>query len=158
MKENTKRLFPLRPGLPTFTRHQTFLPTFESVMVTPKFDGRLVNILFVPIHHFYYELLPTWFFGDRNEFGLFLVGSKQKLVMDVHLKKFDTVIETFDTFIRSYATYFQDQDCLKTLHFEMMTEADSPELTVYYPQKFCKFIGCTMFTNDHWWFTLAKLS
>ncbi|GFX02778.1 uncharacterized protein TNCV_4437601 [Trichonephila clavipes] len=159
MNENTKRLSPLRSGLPTFTRHQTFLPTFESVVVTPKFDGRLVNILFVPLHHPYYHLLPTWFVEDRNEFGLFLVGSKQKLFMDIHLrKKFNTVIENFDTFIRSYATYFQDQDCLKTLHFEMMTEADSPELTVYYPQNFCKFIGCTTFTNDHRWFALAKPS
>ncbi|GFY06400.1 uncharacterized protein TNCV_3651871 [Trichonephila clavipes] len=40
----------------------------------------------------------------------------------------------------------------------MMTEADSPELTVYYPQNFCKFIGCTTFTNDHRWFALAKPS
>ncbi|GFX86984.1 uncharacterized protein TNCV_2868101, partial [Trichonephila clavipes] len=92
MNENTKRLSPLRSGLPTFSRHQTFLPTFDSIVVTPKFDGSL------------------------------------------------------------------DQDCLKTLHFEMMTEADSPELTVYYPQNFCKFIGCTTFTNDHRWFALAKPS
>ncbi|GFY06399.1 uncharacterized protein TNCV_3651861 [Trichonephila clavipes] len=71
MNKNTKRLSPLRSGLPTFTRHQTSLPTFESVVVTPKFDGRLVNILFVPLHHPYYHLLPTWFVEDRNEFGLF---------------------------------------------------------------------------------------
>ncbi|GFY09290.1 uncharacterized protein TNCV_1941091 [Trichonephila clavipes] len=159
MNENTKRLSPLHTSLPTFTRHQTFLSTFESVVVTPKFDGRLVNILFVPLHHPYYHLLSTWFVEDRNEFALFLVGSKQKLIMDIHLrKKFNTVIENFDTFIRSYATYFQDQDCLKTLHFEMMTEAVSPDLTVYYPQNFCKFIGCTTFTNDHRWFALAKPS
>ncbi|GFR04675.1 uncharacterized protein TNCT_623571 [Trichonephila clavata] len=53
---------------------------------------------------------------------------------------------------------FEDQDCLKTLHFEMMTEADSIELNVYYPENFFKFIGCTTFTNDFRRFALAKPS
>ncbi|GFQ71357.1 uncharacterized protein TNCT_560091 [Trichonephila clavata] len=160
-KENTKRVYPLRSGLPTFSRHQTLVSTFDHVVVTPKFDGSLVNILFIPLQHPYYKLLQTWFYGDRNEFGLFLVGSKQKLVMDSHLrKKFNTVMgpKTFDTFISSYDSYFEDQDCLKTLHFEMMTEADSTELNVYYPENSFKFIGCTTFTNDYRRFTMAKPS
>ncbi|GFR22005.1 uncharacterized protein TNCT_426801 [Trichonephila clavata] len=160
-KENTKMVYPLRSGLPTFTRHPTFPPTFDHVVVTPKFDGILVNILFIPLQHPYYKFLKTWFLGDWNEFGLFLVGSKQKLVMDNHLrKKFNTVMgsKSFDTFIRSYDSYFEDQDCLKTLHFEMMTEADSTELNVYYPENFFKFIGCTTFTNDYRRFALAKPS
>ncbi|GFQ75477.1 uncharacterized protein TNCT_123931 [Trichonephila clavata] len=76
-KKNTKMVYPLRSGLPTFTRHPTFPPTFDHVVVTPKFDGNLVNILFIPLQHPYYKLLKAWFQGDRNEFGLFLVGSKQ---------------------------------------------------------------------------------
>ncbi|GFS54967.1 uncharacterized protein TNCV_3576621 [Trichonephila clavipes] len=153
MKENI--LYPLRSGLPTFTRNQIFPSTFDSIVVTPKFDGSLVNILFIPLHHPYYKLFDTWFLGDRNEYGLFLVGSKQKLVMESHLRdKFDIVIGDFDTFIDSYSSYFQN--CLITLHFEMMT--NSSELNVYYPQMFCKFIGLTTFTNDSRRFSLAKSS
>ncbi|GFT61731.1 uncharacterized protein TNCV_2563631 [Trichonephila clavipes] len=153
MKENI--LYPLRSGLPTFTRNQIFPSTFDSIVVTPKFDGSLVNILFIPLHHPYYKLFDTWLLGDRNEYGLFLVGSKQKLVMESHLRdKFDIVIGDFDTFIDSYSSYFQN--CLITLHFEMMT--NSSELNVYYPQMFCKFIGLTTFTNDSRRFSLAKSS
>ncbi|GFQ95453.1 uncharacterized protein TNCT_171622 [Trichonephila clavata] len=152
---HTKIMQTLRTGLPTFNK--TFLTTFDSVVVTPKFDGSLVNILFIPFKHPYYKLLNLLFVANINKFGFFLVGSKQKLVMDDRLrKKFISVIGDFDNFISSYASYFKDD--LKTLHFEMMTELNSSELNVYYPQNFCKFIGCTTFTNDTRHFTLAKPS
>ncbi|GIY41345.1 uncharacterized protein CDAR_66761 [Caerostris darwini] len=151
----------LRSGLPTFAMEQSKVQIFDHIIATPKYDGSLVNILFVPVNHSNYTLLKDLFQEENvhhNQYGLFFIGSKQKLIMLSNLRnRFDEAIHVnIDEFINSYTDYFKDQTCMRTLHFEIMNEKELDGLTVYYSQNFYKFIGCTTFTDDTHSFALAK--
>lgn len=148
----------LRSGLPVFRRHLKMQVTpDQTIVVTPKYDGSLVNILYVPKQHAHYTFLAKQFPNAvHHSYGLLFVGSKEKLIMVKELReRFDAALcMNFNKFIDGYAHYFQDE--MRTFHFEMMIETDSQELTVHYPKNFCKFIGYTTFSEKERAFTLAK--
>ncbi|GBN92051.1 hypothetical protein AVEN_266865-1 [Araneus ventricosus] len=148
----------LRSGLPVFRRNlKTQVTPDQTNVVTPKYDGSLVNILYVPKQHAHYTFLAKQFPNAvHHSYGLLFVGSKEKLIMVKELReRFDAALcMNFDKFIDGYAHYFQDE--MRTFHFEMMIETDSQELTVHYPKNFCKFIGYTTLSEKERAVTLAK--
>ncbi|GFR14630.1 hypothetical protein TNCT_489961 [Trichonephila clavata] len=110
LQRKYKESVSLRSGLPTFSRHQTFLSTFDHVVVTPKFDGSLVNILFIPLQHPIINCFRRGFMEigmNLDSFGG--IETKNSSWIPISVKKFNTVMgsKTFDTFISSYDSYFE---------------------------------------------------
>lgn len=149
----------LRSGLPTFRKEINMSDSFQKIVATPKYDGCLINILYVPKEYKHFQWLQNRFPEAYYEkYGLLFIGSKNTLLMLKCLRKrFDVAIGMeFKDFIASYSHHFQDK--MMTLHFEAMVEKSYEELTVYYPQNFCKFLGYTTFTDATRTFTLPEPS
>lgn len=143
-----EKLSMLRSGLATFSTKLDIGEPFQKIIVTPKYDGSLVNILYIPKQYPHFELLKEQFPDVYYpKYGLLFIGSKQTLIMEQSLRqRFNTATDMdFEAFIRQYAHYLKDKRM--TLHFEIMVKQAQKELTVYYPENFCKFIGCTTFTD-----------
>ncbi|GFY66899.1 uncharacterized protein TNIN_179291 [Trichonephila inaurata madagascariensis] len=157
--KETNKLCRVRGALPTFQRRAHFGSNFDKIIITPKYDGFLHNLLFIPGNHFLYKYLESIPEVIRHEKGLFFMGSKQTLIMKEELRKRWEIALNMDinTFINQYIHYFQD-NILKTLHFEIMLQCISEELTVYYTKNFVKFLGVTMFDDKTQKLSLPKLT
>ncbi|GFQ68209.1 uncharacterized protein TNCT_730081 [Trichonephila clavata] len=153
----TNKLFRVRGALPTFRRTTDFIRDFDKIIVTPKYDGSLQNVLFIPANHFLYKYLEGISGVIKREKGLFFMGSKQKLIAKEELRKRWEHALNIDTFFKEYIDYFQD-NILKTLHFEIMLKCESVELTVQYSKNFVKFLGVTIFDDETQKFSLPKLT
>ncbi|GBM59812.1 hypothetical protein AVEN_158220-1 [Araneus ventricosus] len=102
----------LRSGLPVFRSKVDTEDYFKKIVATPKYDGSLVNILYVPKNHKHFQLLKKQFPNDYypKYGGLLFVGSKQTLIMEKSIRKrFNKAIGMeFDAFIGEYANYLKD--------------------------------------------------
>ena len=146
----------------------TFAQTVREMFLTPKYDGSLFNLVYIP-----YSAFPDKFFtelkmvcedrfqGDdavlfQSLHGVYVVGSKGTMFCKrpVRARIQEAITATYgtmDKLIESSNAYTERKglrDEITTLHFEAIG-TPSPELTVAYDEHFCIFLGATTLSRFH---------
>lgn len=132
-----------------------------KLRVTPKFDGSLFNLLWIPktIDSFqYFNVLKTKALeGSYKEHpnGLFILGSKGTIfaknpVLQRCYNALDGSYGNIDKFLEESYNWLVGsglESKQTTLHFEAIDAIPTVELTVYYGYAMCPFLGYTVLTE-----------
>jgi putative nucleotidyltransferase with HDIG domain len=134
---------------PEWEKHIPFDQDFQ-LKVTPKFDGSLFNLTFIPGDQFP-GIDPTRTCRHGNVF----YGSKGRfLAREPVMTRIRNAIEgsygSNEVFLRKVETFLEKKNLTGsrvTLHFEAIDAIPTPELTVYYGRAWCPLFGYTVFTD-----------
>lgn len=149
-----------------------FREKYELVL-TPKYDGSLMNITFINSQSKIFDLLndnlPKSNKIIKNDYGLFIIGSKNRFIaqppVDVtFFKCINGSFENMSNFIYNLSFNFirhiiknsddihhiirNSDDENITFHFEALGDNLNNFLTVYYDKFSCPMLGYTLFKED----------
>ena len=130
--------------------------------VTPKFDGSMFNLTFIPASNKNYLQIVEIANSLRNAWinvtqkGCYFFGSKGRLAVTntnaVKIRILNAICGTYGTISAFLEKIEQvqiemDKDEAICFHFEAIDEIPSSELTVYYGKAWCPYFGYTLFNT-----------
>jgi hypothetical protein len=130
-----------------------------TLKVTPKYDGSLFNLTFIPDGDF--EGIDS---PHRCQYGKLFYGSKGRFIAKKPVTtRIANAIEgsygSRDEFVIQVERFLVNHELTNsrvTLHFEAIDAVPTSELTVYYGRAWCPFFGFTVFTDTEKKFSLPS--
>ena len=142
---------------PEWTKLIQYKQNFK-IRVTPKFDGSLFNLTFIPNKIFD---IPSEY---KCKFGKLYFGSKGRFIAKEPVKTrimnaIEGIYHTVYDFIECVENFLEKKNLTQEkvcLHFEAIDAIPSPELTVFYGRAWCPFFGYTVFNDNEKRFNLPE--
>lgn len=141
-----------------------------KMILTPKFDGSLFNLTFIPISHTLYPYindlitnlsgkeaantnLPINSYYSRIE-GIYIIGSKGTMFSKdpVNTRIHNAIVGsylTIECFLDKTFLIFSKYHTISTMHFEAIDAIPSAELTVYYGKAWLPYFGITTYNQEN---------
>jgi hypothetical protein len=129
-----------------------------KIRVTPKYDGSLFNLTFIP--HKMFDIPCEY----KCKYGKLYFGSKGRFIAKEPVKTrimnaIEGIYHTVYDFIDCVEKFLEMKNLTQEkvcLHFEAIDAIPTPELTVFYGRAWCPFFGYTVFNDYEKHFNLPK--